>query len=776
MALLDDYVRRGWKLVPIPKGKKAPSGASAKGWQTKYITDPKAIGDGNVGILLGEPSGWLIDVDLDAPEAVGMASYFLPDTKSVFGREGNPSSHYLYTVLSARTRKYQIGKKDEGGMLVELRSTGGQTVFPPSIHPSGEEIKWEFNDRPAAVGFDDLDKACGQLAAAVVLVKHWEDGSRQDLSFAIAGLMLKAEIDPDFIIEFISIVAEEAGDDEISKRKEVVQRTAKKIENDEVVAGYMLLAEILGEQNAKAIIRFLKISSSADIPEGAILITGVASKDLAKLAWNKIIEDETGEPTLFSFGDEISRIDNSIQVLTEKGFWQELASRTDWVKRIGERIVPTDPTASCVTFMRNQRKTEVPLPILEGSTNTPIMTMDGTIHIDPGYNADSKFYLFPTIEVPQIAVKPKQSELKSAKNLLNEVLVDFPFVHESDKAHALAMIILPFVRPMINGSTPLHLLDKPTQGTGATLLAEIATLIKTGSTLAAQSAPRNEEEWQKVILSKLIQAPEFLFLDNVRTIYSDTLAVALTAPVYEGRRLGYTEMVRVPIKCTWIMTGNNVEMGGDFVRRIIQIRLDANVADPSQRSNFQHPDLHSWVIKERGKLVWAVLTAARAWIVKGQPESGKELASYNHWAHVIGGILQMLDQPGFLETPQERKANIDPFMDIQQDFIRCWFYHATINKANSVMRSGELLNMCDACELAFSKSSNGQEMNTMVFSKNRMSKIIDKVFNIHLITGGLVSVKVIRSTKTGNGAWEIQPVEEVKAIDPDSIWQGLVWQ
>ena len=28
-------------------------------------------------------------------------------------------------------------------MLVELRSTGGQTVFPGSTHESGEAIRWD---------------------------------------------------------------------------------------------------------------------------------------------------------------------------------------------------------------------------------------------------------------------------------------------------------------------------------------------------------------------------------------------------------------------------------------------------------------------------------------------------------------------------------------------------------------------------------------------------------------------------------------------------------
>ena len=43
----------------------------------------------NVGILLGEPSGWLVNVDLDHPLAVEIADEFLPTTACVFGAPAN---------------------------------------------------------------------------------------------------------------------------------------------------------------------------------------------------------------------------------------------------------------------------------------------------------------------------------------------------------------------------------------------------------------------------------------------------------------------------------------------------------------------------------------------------------------------------------------------------------------------------------------------------------------------------------------------------------------
>jgi hypothetical protein len=59
----------------------------------------------NIGVLTGEPSGWLVDVDLDCAETLQTVNYFLPDTGSIFGRASTPSSHRLF-VADCPTKKF----------------------------------------------------------------------------------------------------------------------------------------------------------------------------------------------------------------------------------------------------------------------------------------------------------------------------------------------------------------------------------------------------------------------------------------------------------------------------------------------------------------------------------------------------------------------------------------------------------------------------------------------------------------------------------------------
>lgn len=164
------YLNRGWSVVPIPHGEKNPG---FKGWQRPQVTS-ETIGvhfngrPQNIGVLLGEPSGWLIDIDLDHPKAVALAPDFLPHTPSIFGRFGKPRSHWLYRVdRPVATKKF---RSKSAGMIVELRSTGAQTVFPPSTHESGELIEWvDERAEPASIDSDQLLESVMRLADAVKL-------------------------------------------------------------------------------------------------------------------------------------------------------------------------------------------------------------------------------------------------------------------------------------------------------------------------------------------------------------------------------------------------------------------------------------------------------------------------------------------------------------------------------------------------------------------------------------------------------------------------------
>lgn len=152
-------------VIALEPRSKKPIG---RAWQTKQLRTEdlaKAFdGEQNLGVLLGSASGNLVDVDLDHPIAVALAPRFLPNTGAMFGRTSKPRSHWLYRVTDgATTKKFQ---SSDGAMIVEIRSDGAQTMFPPSIHPSGETVEWDVDGEPAEVLASDLLAGAERLAAA----------------------------------------------------------------------------------------------------------------------------------------------------------------------------------------------------------------------------------------------------------------------------------------------------------------------------------------------------------------------------------------------------------------------------------------------------------------------------------------------------------------------------------------------------------------------------------------------------------------------------------
>ncbi|ABB16095.1 DNA repair protein RadA domain protein [Carboxydothermus hydrogenoformans Z-2901] len=144
-------------------------------------------------------------------------------------------------------------------MLVELRSTGCQTVFPPSIHPSGEAITWHKEGQPTQVSKAELEKACSKLASAVLIAKHWpSQGTRQDTALALAGGLIRLGFGEEEAERFIEAVTVGAGDEESRDRVKTVVYTARKTGNSPTT-GWKRLSELISEEVVNKVLQWLGV-------------------------------------------------------------------------------------------------------------------------------------------------------------------------------------------------------------------------------------------------------------------------------------------------------------------------------------------------------------------------------------------------------------------------------------------------------------------------------------------------------------------------------------
>ncbi|MFH1463503.1 MAG: ATPase, partial [Pseudomonadota bacterium] len=220
---------------------------------------------------------------------------------------------------------------------------------------------------------------------------------------------------------------------------------------------------------------------------------------------------------------------------------------------------------------------------------------------------------------------------------------------------------------------PLHLVEAPTEGTGKTLLAKVVSLVATGAVAQGTSLPRSEEEIRKKLTATLAGSPSVVLLDNVaHALDSESMAAVLTSEVWSDRLLGQTRMVHLPNRALWLATGNNPVLSRELARRAVRIRLDASLEQPWLRAGFRHPDLEAWAVTERPRLVAALITLVRGWIVDGRPEGEVALGSFEGWSRLVGGVLRSAGVAGFLADRHEQVAVSDPGEVEWGAFVALW--------------------------------------------------------------------------------------------------------
>lgn len=286
------------------------------------------------------------------------------------------------------------------------------------------------------------------------------------------------------------------------------------------------------------------------------------------------------------------------------------------------------------------------VPIVEQVVNAPVFSPTGTLHIEPGLLEAARVWYEPADAMKlawSVPERPSSEHVETALGYFRYLSADFPFVDRASEVHALALAVQPFVRPMIDGPTPLFVVEAPTPRTGKGLLVKTALIPFLGYEVAARPEPRDHEEWRKQAVAFLLSGKPVFFLDNVTArLDSGPLASAVTEGRVASRLLGHSKDVEAPVRCTWIVAGNNPRLSQEIAGRGVPIKLDARVARPQDRTGFREPNLPRWAREHRGQLVWSALTLAQAWIAAGRPGPDARvppLGGFESWRGVLGGIV-----------------------------------------------------------------------------------------------------------------------------------------
>jgi len=405
----------------------------------------------------------------------------------------------------------------------------------------------------------------------------------------------------------------------------------------------------------------------------------------------------------------------SLVEVTEPQMMGVLVRMADWYKPSArDEVKDTTPDRALV-----QDLLAFPAPgiqPIEAVIDTPIFGKDGELLAAPGYHPSERLWLQPGTGLGQLEIPPAPSdnEILAAKRLLlDELLGDFPFVDPGDRAHALAALLLPFARRMVDGFTPLHLVEAPTPGSGKGLLCDLIAILATGRACEARSLPGHDDEIRKMVTAELSKSRPIVLLDNIKerkTLDSSALAAVVTTDPWTDRILGESRMVSLPNKALWLITGNNPALSDELTRRCVRIRIDAQLDQPWRRTGFRHDPITTWAKAHRPRLVSAALTLIQAWVSAGRPAGAHRLGSFESWSQTVGGILEVAGVTGFLTNLDALYAECNAQRQAWDAFITTWW---TVGGGDT-RRVRELDLFCEEHDLLVSVRGDGNDRSRQI--------------------------------------------------------------
>jgi putative DNA primase/helicase len=325
-----------------------------------------------------------------------------------------------------------------------------------------------------------------------------------------------------------------------------------------------------------------------------------------------------------------------------------------WDARAG-RLVTIDPPTKVVDILLS-RAGHWRLPPIDGVITAPTLRPDGSVITAAGYDPATHLYHLadPSLRVPPIPERPTKAEAEAALESLQELLDEFPFETDTDRAVVLAGILTLVARGMFD-VVPGFVFSASTPGSGKSYLTDLIAAIGTGQVAPSMNG-EDHNEMVKHLVAKVIQGAPLISIDNV----NGALWGAFLCQLIERRRitvrpLGESRDIEMEARITFFANGNGITLRGDLVRRCLKATIDAEVERPELREFKKNP--MAMVMSDRGAYLAAAMTVVRAYLAAGKPDAAKpQLGSFEDWSDVIRSSLIWLgcaDVVGSIEAARD---------------------------------------------------------------------------------------------------------------------------
>lgn len=289
------------------------------------------------------------------------------------------------------------------------------------------------------------------------------------------------------------------------------------------------------------------------------------------------------------------------------------------------------------------------IPSVRVVATEPVILLNGNTISTPGYDPVNQVLI--TIPHAQraawgrydVIATPTAADAQGALDFINtELLSDVPFASDADRAIVLAYFVTAATRHLY-GTAPGFAFDAPERGSGKSLVASCGRIIGQGNSAYQAVGHRRgqDAEIEKQLGTLALAGGRHAHVDELpreEKLNSIKLSELLTATVMKTRLLGANADIAIEGLMLTIC-GNNIQVGLDFVRRILKARLHfTGSGTAARRTSFRHDNLQRWTAEHRPELLAAIHTIVRYGIQSRTRPNGR-LGSYEDWSAIVLGSL-----------------------------------------------------------------------------------------------------------------------------------------
>lgn len=386
------------------------------------------------------------------------------------------------------------------------------------------------------------------------------------------------------------------------------------------------------------------------------------------MALRQILSTLPAIPGLFQRDNELCTVaaDGRVITLNVHGL-SALLERFLRMMKGGKKAAPTKcPEALARRVMAQGEYSGV--PVLKAVINLPVARADGTILSRPGLDDATGLYLQGAARRESRILS--DDERTACLRRVMGLFEGFPFATPADRAVYFAALLTTAIRPTIE-TAPAFLINAAKPGTGKTKLGECLML--------AADAPKKAHVWdddpteqKKTILGVLMTAPTGILFDNVIGAVKPTGAfcVASTSGEFTTRVMGGNVIGTVANRAVWVLTGNNVRLVGDTVRRVLAVTLDSPENPERRRFDFDPVQ----VLQRSGTdFRLDILDLIHTWAEQGHPgrDSISGFASFDEWSQLVRPVCLWLGMPDPLNV-LDASQEADPQQEALELMMAAW--------------------------------------------------------------------------------------------------------